>query len=349
MITIKVGDLFETDKDVLVNTINCVGVMGKGIALAFKKKYPKMFQDYKEACERKEIKPGTLYPYYENDKVVILNFPTKNHWRAKTKLEYVTSGLDWFVDNYENLKIKSIAFPALGCGNGGLSWDVVAPIMYDKLKDLPIDIDIYAPIGTDDKKLNIENLTNKNNKKPKLHNNRFLALRVIQCLSNKKNYSIINDTTFKIVFYLLERFGSSVGIDDSDSYNNTINLLLENGVLNVNEDKTYSLHRFNINEYVFLDKEQENANKVYKLLKDINSLDDSKVIVSILFAYDNIKKEHRLITENMILNYMIDNNADYSNKSNELMIREFCRYLNEEKLVKLDYSRGFKEGLFALL
>lgn len=153
MINVKIGDIFKSKQDVLVNTVNCVGVMGKGIAQIYKKKYPKMFEEYQLLCKANKIVTGKLYPYYENNNLKIINFPTKQHWRSPSKLEYITSGLDWFVNNYEKLNIKSIAFPPLGCGNGGLEWETVGPIMYQKLCDLPIDIEIYAPFDTSKDKI----------------------------------------------------------------------------------------------------------------------------------------------------------------------------------------------------
>lgn len=117
MVNIVIGNIFESNKDVLVNTVNCVGVMGKGIASEFKKKYPLMFEEYKIKCSNNEIQTGCLYPYVELGKVKVINFPTKQHWRSPSKIEYVIDGLKWFVHNYEKLNIASIAFPPLGCGN----------------------------------------------------------------------------------------------------------------------------------------------------------------------------------------------------------------------------------------
>lgn len=155
---------FESEMKTLVNTINCVGVMGKGIAKIYKDRYPKMFEEYKDMCTKKLIHTGYLYPYYEDNSVKILNFPTKQHWRSPSKLEYIQEGLNWFIQNYERLKITSIAFPPLGCGNGGLDWETVGPLMYQSLKDLPIDIEIYAPFGTEKSKLQVEFLLVNENK-----------------------------------------------------------------------------------------------------------------------------------------------------------------------------------------
>ncbi len=143
MITYVKGNIFESPAHVLVNTINVVGVMGKGIANTFKKIYPDMFKKYQQLCEEGKIDIGKLW-LYKTDHKWILHFPTKKHWKSPSKVEYLELGLKSFVDNYSNLGITSIAFPPLGCGNGELNWEKqVRPIMERYLKNLPIDIFIY--------------------------------------------------------------------------------------------------------------------------------------------------------------------------------------------------------------
>lgn len=141
-IEFRTGNIFESECETIVNPINCVGVMGKGLALEFKKRYPKMYKDYVARCNANMVKTGQPYLYKSSDKN-ILNFPTKYHWRNPSKLEYVTKGLDWFVDNYQELGIKSIAFVPLGCGLGGLDWNIVKREMINRLQELPIKIIVY--------------------------------------------------------------------------------------------------------------------------------------------------------------------------------------------------------------
>lgn len=126
----------------LVNTVNCVGVMGKGIAKAFRERYPAMFAPYKRLCDEKLLEPGKLWLWQGEDHSV-LNFPTKIHWRHPSKIEWVELGLKKFVDSYEARGITSISFPRLGCGNGGLDWAEVQPLMERYLAPLPIDIFIH--------------------------------------------------------------------------------------------------------------------------------------------------------------------------------------------------------------
>lgn len=143
MITYVVGDLFRSPAQVLVNTVNTVGVMGKGIAADFKRIYPDMFKQYQTYCERNLFNIGQLWIYKTSHKW-ILNFPTKTHWRQKSKPEYIEAGLKKFVDTYDSKGITSISFPMLGCGNGELDWETqVRPLMEKYLAGLPIDIFIH--------------------------------------------------------------------------------------------------------------------------------------------------------------------------------------------------------------
>lgn len=143
MITYVVGDLFTSPARVLVNTVNTVGAMGKGIAKDFKTIYPDMFKQYQIFCEKKQFDIGQLWLYKTKHKW-ILNFPTKRDWKHPSKPEYVEAGLKKFVSTYAEKGITSIAFPMLGCGNGGLDWErQVRPAMEHYLKNLPIDIYIH--------------------------------------------------------------------------------------------------------------------------------------------------------------------------------------------------------------
>jgi O-acetyl-ADP-ribose deacetylase (regulator of RNase III) len=137
------GDLFQSNSQTLVNTVNCDGIMGKGIALEFKKKFPDMFLTYEDLCKKQMIKPGVLF-LYKKSKPWILNFPTKNHWKFPSKLEYIRLGLAKFSKEYESKGITSIAFPKLGTLNGGLEWEDVKQLMYQYLEPLPnLYIEIY--------------------------------------------------------------------------------------------------------------------------------------------------------------------------------------------------------------
>jgi len=136
-------NIFATEADAIVNNINCVGVMGKGIALEFKNRFPKMFKEYRQRCLKHEVKIGKLdvYPEY---KPMIINFPTKVHWREKSQLGFIEEGLIYFAENYQNWHLKSVAFPQIGCANGGLNWQDVAQLMDKYLTPLKLDVIIYV-------------------------------------------------------------------------------------------------------------------------------------------------------------------------------------------------------------
>jgi O-acetyl-ADP-ribose deacetylase (regulator of RNase III) len=141
MITYLRTSLFEAPAQTLVNTVNTVGVMGKGIAKEFKDRFPQMFRAYKDACDRGDIDIGVLQIWRE-ERSWILNFPTKTTWKKPSRIDYIEAGLETFVASYKQMGIKSVAFPPLGCGNGNLDWSEVQPLMegYLKLVDIPVYI-----------------------------------------------------------------------------------------------------------------------------------------------------------------------------------------------------------------
>ena len=146
------GNIFNSKTQVLVNTVNCVGVMGKGIALECKLRYPKMYETYKKFCDQNKLSPGALQ-LWKDSSPWILNFPTKLDWRDLSKFEYLEKGLDKFVNTYEEKGIKSISFPMLGASLGGLPENQVFELMTEKLHNLKnIDIEVYQydPDAKDD-------------------------------------------------------------------------------------------------------------------------------------------------------------------------------------------------------
>ncbi len=139
------GNLFDSDCQTITNAANCVGVMGKGIALEFKLRYPDMYSDYVERCKQKTFKIGQCYVYKSRLLPWILNFPTKSHWRQRSKLEDVQVGLDHLAANVADWGITSLAIPAIGCGLGGLDWTVVRSEILTRLQSLGIRIVLYQP------------------------------------------------------------------------------------------------------------------------------------------------------------------------------------------------------------
>ena len=149
MLKFITGDMFKSEAEALVNTVNTVGVMGKGIALQFKESFPINNKVYIDACKNNNLKIGEVLPVWDNNlmfgKKLIINFPTKKHWRQPSKYEYIELGLIALVELLKSERIKSIAIPPLGCGNGGLNWDIVKKMIVNHMRDLQIDIFVYEP------------------------------------------------------------------------------------------------------------------------------------------------------------------------------------------------------------
>jgi len=133
------GTVFNAGAEAIVNTVNCMGVMGAGIALEFMLRFPRMFEGYKEKCETREIQVGKV-SYFEDDNYTIVNFPTKWHFKFPSKIEWIEFGLKDFIRTYSRFGFRSDAFPKLGTLNGGLSWAAVKALMERYLSKLDIDV-----------------------------------------------------------------------------------------------------------------------------------------------------------------------------------------------------------------
>ena len=149
-IDFRKDDIFEAGTDALVNTVNCVGAMGRGVALQFKKAYPANFKAYKAACDAEQVQPGHMF-IHETGKLMprfIINFPTKRHWRGKSRIEDIESGLVALTDAIKTYGIKSVAIPPLGAGLGGLEWDDVKPRIKSALQAIPdLHVMMFEPNG----------------------------------------------------------------------------------------------------------------------------------------------------------------------------------------------------------
>jgi O-acetyl-ADP-ribose deacetylase (regulator of RNase III) len=143
MLTYLYTSLFDSPAQTLVNTVNTVGVMGKGVAKTFRERYPAMFAEYRKLCDRGDLTVGNLHLWKGGDRWV-LNFPTKTTWRMPSKLDYIEKGLQTFVKNYERMGIVSASFPPLGCGNGNLDWRDVRPLIERYLSKISIPIYVHS-------------------------------------------------------------------------------------------------------------------------------------------------------------------------------------------------------------
>lgn len=322
---VKIGNMFESKCTTIVNTVNCVGVMGKGIALEFKRRYPKMFEEYVDRCGAGKVKPGRPYIYDNIDGMKILNFPTKDHWRSPSRLSYVVDGLDWFVEHYEEYGIKSVAFPPLGCGNGGLRWETVGPVMYSKLCNLPIDIEIYAPYGTDPKEISLDFLKNGSENgeisgRRQMHVNFkwYLILQVVREL-NEREYSLkVGRTIYQKICYVLTRNGVDTGFIFSKGEYGPYSAQAKESITalaNANlitEKQLGRMIALNVSDNViipkdkFTDEEWNAVKKTVDLFGRVKRTEQAEMIATVLYAYDQLAKEKSCIYDKDVYDFVLE-------------------------------------------
>ncbi len=152
MIELREGDLLEAETEALVNAVNVVGVMGRGIALQFRKRFPEMYEEYREACALGKVQPGSVHVYERREMFgprYLINFPTKRHWKERARIEDIEAGLQSLVKEIQSRDIRSVAVPPLGCGLGGLSWSDVLPRIQVEFERVPkVRVFIYQPAAS---------------------------------------------------------------------------------------------------------------------------------------------------------------------------------------------------------
>ena len=337
---IQIGNIFDSKCKTLVNTVNCVGVMGKGIALEFKNRYPSMFQEYQRLCREGKVKPGQPYLYSDSLGNSILNFPTKDHWRSPSKFSYIEDGLTWFRNNYQSLGITSIAFPPLGCGNGGLKWEDVGPEMYQKLKDLPLEIEIYAPYGTPREELTPEYLEKASmnhketgNKIP--FNDRWLLILEVVDRVNKERYALhVGRVIYQKICYVLTRQGIQTGFHfvkgSYGPYSKEVKesiLALSNANLMVEvQQPDQSLLQTQVTKNFVFDPskyskwELECLDKTVDLFCRMKNTAQAEMMATVMFSYDLLKKQKNIVTADDIRKDVLDWKKQWINsKEAEIM------------------------------
>ncbi len=359
MIKFTIGNMFESNSETLVNTVNCVGVMGKGVALEFKNKYPEMYNDYVLRCKQKQVKPGDPYLYTNLAGDSILNFPTKDDWRSMSHITHVINGLEWFVENYEQLDINSISFPPLGCGNGGLLWEDVGPLMYKYLNDLSIDIIVYAPFGTNQKYLSTEFLSNEKDivsrigKRANSSNKNWVCiLEVIRRLNENKYSCYIGRTSYQKICYILQHYGLDCGfvfkqgaygpysVEAKEAFNimSNANYVIEKKIGKIDAIFTTNYFRKALeNNEDIINKNFGVIENVMQIFSRIKNTKQAEIFTTILFSYTKAKKE--TLSERDLLNYILKWKPHWENDRN--VISETIRDMLCLKYIDIDYSKDF--------
>lgn len=223
MVTVvEEGNIFKSKAQTWVNTVNTVGIMGKGIALGFKRRFPDMFADYAERCQRGEVRLGIPYLYKRPKPPWIINFPTKEHWRSVARLDAIVEGLQHLERNYRSWGVQSLAVPPLGCGEGQLEWRIVGPTLYRFLSRLQIPVELYAPFGTPHEELQpsyLEQLSLENVEVKDLPGSRVPAawvalVDILHEIEQDRFHSPIG----RIAFEKLAYFATEAGIDTGLKY-----------------------------------------------------------------------------------------------------------------------------------
>lgn len=363
MVIVKIGDLFEGDAATLVNTVNCVGVMGKGIAQEFKKRYPEMFLDYQARCKNNEVKAGVPYLYKDLAGTSILNFPTKNHWRSPALLEDVIKGLDIFISQYKEWGIESISFPPLGCGNGGLDWEIVGPIMYQKLSQLDINVEIYAPYGTPAKQLSVEFLSKKiqknrnmNGKANKALNSSWITLlEVVSQLEALPYAKPIGRTIFQKICYIMTVQGIDTGFSYakgsygpfSQDVNTAINVMANSNLLKEKQLGRMTAmstgSEFNTIRQKYIDQinaTQKKINKTVDLFSRIKSTDQAEEVATVLYSSRQLKQERKNeeVSEQELYDYILSWKKLWDTDEKKEILASTIRNLEMLGWLKLKYS-----------
>jgi O-acetyl-ADP-ribose deacetylase (regulator of RNase III)/uncharacterized protein YwgA len=366
MIKALIGDIFASEMQTLVNTVNCVGVMGKGIAELFKKRYPDMFADYVERCDRGEVRLGRPYQYRDLAGTSIINFPTKGHWRAATRLSDVEEGLDFFVEHYKSWGVASVAFPPLGCGNGGLEWSTVGPLMHFKLKGLEIPVELYAPFGTPIAQLKLEFLGAeqqieflvKGKKRERLRPEWAALVEVLYRLEQQPYANPVGRVIFQKICYVLTRQGLDTGFQFergsygpfADEVTEAINVLANNNWITEQQlGRMTTLRvgpRFEEERIKLAEQIKPFARKIEKtvdLFSRIKNTDQAEEVATVIFAVQNLKQERdpAQVSEQDLFDYILEWKklwkAD-ANKQNRLA--EAIRNLEMLGWIKLQFSES---------
>jgi O-acetyl-ADP-ribose deacetylase (regulator of RNase III)/uncharacterized protein YwgA len=366
---VLIGNIFESKNKTLVNTVNCVGIMGKGVALEFKKRYPEMYKQYKADCDHGRIKVGEPVLYADLLGTSIINFPTKKHWKSPSLLKDIEKGLDIFLKQYKELGIESVAFPPLGCGNGGLSWDDVGPLMYQKLSQIDIPVEIFAPFGTNADKLKPEFLSSSRHNKQKrgaTYSNinsagNLAALEVLARLEQQKYTKPVGRTMFQKIYYVLTELSVNTGLQFTKSsygpFSSNLKQIIH-AFANQNliqESQYFNMMRVSVGEEYYSirkDFSKDLAELEPKILRTVDlfsrikNTDQAEEVTTILFATKDLAKKDGKVTEDDILKYILEWKNSWDNQYKKESISGTIKNLEELGWINVVNKNNQFEGSY---
>jgi len=343
------GDMMQSGAEALVNTVNTVGVMGKGIALQFKEAFPNNNKAYVEACKRKELEPGKLLAVWDENlqlgRKLIVNFPTKVHWRYPSKYEYIEKGLVALRELLQKGKIKSIAIPPLGSGNGGLEWSKVKPMIKQALEGLETEIMVYEPNAA------IKAILQKQEIKKEVHltparASLLYALFVFESVGEYSSLFAANKLA-----YFLQRKGQKLNLDFKAHYYGPYAIGVEKVLYHLNgtflkgmeqgQAKPFEPLKLNyekwdeINEYVNKHLPVEDYQRLKSLITFLSGY-TSELSLEILATVDFILAENPKYTLGEVMTAI----AGWNIRKKELFKQEYVQ-------ASYDYLKNYSTNLFA--
>ncbi|MBC8481572.1 MAG: macro domain-containing protein [Planctomycetes bacterium] len=369
-IKVLIGNLFESKSQTLVNTVNCIGIMGKGIAQEFKKHYPEMFKDYKSLCDRGAVQLGQPYIFRTLYDKAIINFPTKKHWRSVSRVEDIINGLDYFIEKYKEWGVTSIAFPPLGCGNGGLEWDVLGPLMYQKLSSLDIDVEIYAPYGTSNQKItekflashcDLRQRNTRNMHKQKVKPEWLPLLEIIYRLQKQPYANPVGRTIFQKICYTVTEMEVDTGfvfrqsaygpfspqIKSALTVLANSNLIFEKQLGRMTALRIGSEYEKLRNQNLdVIDRFHNIIEKVTDLFIRIKNTHQAEEVSTVLFSCRQLKQETKRVrvSEEEVFNYIMNWKKSWNTEEKKYSVASAIRNLGMLSWIKTDFSASLDVG-----
>lgn len=361
IIKVSIGNILESKAQTLINTVNTVGVMGKGIALEFKKRFPEMYNDYKVRCDRGEVVLGRPYLFKTLIGPRIINFPTKEHWRSVSRIADIKRGLDYLVSRHKEWGVQSLAVPPLGCGNGQLEWEEVGPIIYQALHPLDIPVEMYAPFGTRQEKLSADFLSNPtlefdkaSYKSSKLNPNWLVLVEILNELEKYSYRTPVGRTIFQKISYVATEYGVLTNLHFqqgsygpfSNELKKALTILANNGI--VVEEKVGSMFRLRVgpNFEKMKNKYRSVIEKNHKVINHTADLfarmttDQAELTTTILYSAKELKRKNgkKSSSEKDVLKYVMDWKKRRRIPLDEKEVATAIRNLAMLKWLKVDFS-----------
>lgn len=335
MISLTTGNILESSSEAIVNTVNCEGYMGKGIAYQFKLEYPLNFESYAQYCKQKLLRPGKLHIFKENGKTII-NFPTKDKWRAKSKYEYIEDGLRELKKTLIEQNIKSISIPPLGCGNGGLEWGKVKELILSSLQEVDTEIRLYEPSKSYKSQPKVEpslSLSHYLTMEVKNHLHKFSRFRLQKALFLIDFIS--NENYFKFDAHTFGPYSHSVDIISKQilEYQNyhKLNTTTAQELL----EKKLQSDNFHKSKAAKLEKIKQATN----IVNSIKSDRDLELTTSILYIIHKNKTSTKEEIIETITNWTERKKEIFS----KLAINEKIDFLLDKKIIHIDVFENIKK------